>query len=94
MWFLRDGLKIPARRYATIASGKTSLRGKKGPPLTLEHVGTFSAVYQGLGMNLLSNHMLLACSFYNEAERWRYGGISFVRPTVGSPLTMWRKKLL
>ncbi|KAL1587457.1 hypothetical protein WHR41_03847 [Cladosporium halotolerans] len=38
MWsLLRDGMKIPARRYATIASGKSSLRGKKGPPLTLEH---------------------------------------------------------
>lgn len=40
MWFLRDGMKIPARRYATIASGKSLLRGKKGPPLSLEHVGT------------------------------------------------------
>ncbi|GAB7326312.1 hypothetical protein MBLNU13_g10285t1 [Cladosporium sp. NU13] len=37
MWFLRDGMKIPARRYATIASGKSLLRGKKGPPLSLEH---------------------------------------------------------
>jgi hypothetical protein len=33
-------MKIPARRYATIASGKSLLRGKKGPPLSLEHVGT------------------------------------------------------
>jgi len=41
MWFLRDGMKIPARRYATIASGKSLLRGKKGPPLSLEHVGTW-----------------------------------------------------
>jgi hypothetical protein len=40
MWFLRDGMKISARRYATIASGKSLLRGKKGPPLSLEHVGT------------------------------------------------------
>lgn len=48
MWFLRHAMKFPAaRRYATIASGK-SLRGKKGPPLTLEHVGTLSIV-RGLG---------------------------------------------
>jgi hypothetical protein len=40
MWFLRDGMKFPVRRYATIASGKSLLRGKKGPPLSLEHVGT------------------------------------------------------
>jgi hypothetical protein len=49
MWFLRDGMKIPARRYATIASGKSLLRGKKGPPLSLEHVGTL-VLYQGLGV--------------------------------------------
>jgi hypothetical protein len=40
MWFLRDGMKISARHYATIAPGKSLLRGKKGPPLSLEHVGT------------------------------------------------------
>jgi hypothetical protein len=40
MWFLRDGMKICARHYATIAPGKSLLRGKKGPPLSLEHVGT------------------------------------------------------
>lgn len=54
MWFLRDGMKIPAiRRYATIASGKSSLRGKKGPPLTLEHVGTLLCCIPRLGLECL-----------------------------------------
>ncbi|KAM0691781.1 hypothetical protein Q7P36_007981 [Cladosporium allicinum] len=38
MWFLRNGMKFSARAaYATIAPAKSLLRGKKGPPLTLEH---------------------------------------------------------
>lgn len=54
MWFLRDGMKIPAiRRYATIASGKSSLRGKKGPPLTLEHVGTLLCCIPRPGLECL-----------------------------------------
>jgi hypothetical protein len=48
---MRNGMKFSARAaYATIAPAKSSLRGKKGPPLTLEHVGTlFSFIAKGLG---------------------------------------------
>ena len=66
MWLLRNGMKFSARAaYATIAPAKSSLRGKKGPPLTLEHVGTLSFNRQ------MSGHVFsdsLSFSFCNEAE--------------------------
>jgi hypothetical protein len=43
-------MKFSARAaYATIAPAKSSLRGKKGPPLTLEHVGTLSFIAKRSG---------------------------------------------
>lgn len=88
MWsLLRDGMKIPARRYATIASGKSSLRGKKGPPLTLEHVGTPSDAILFMRLRFI---VWLFCltkrrSLSNEAARWRCGGISSGRRIVRFP---------
>lgn len=84
MWFLRDGMKISARRYATIAPGKSLLRGKKGPPLTLEHVGTSAIPRSGRPD---CTHMCY--SSYKEDERWRCGEIVYELVTVCSHFLMW-----
>lgn len=80
MWFLRNGMKFSARAaYATIAPAKSLLRGKKGPPLTLEHVGTLSNIAKGLGAPILT---VYCCSSCNEAKCWRCGEMLYALSTV------------
>lgn len=76
MWFLRrNGMKFSAARaaYATIAPAKSSLRGKKGPPLTLEHVGTFSFLNRQRSGHTFFFLTTSCCSFCNGGGFWRCG---------------------
>jgi hypothetical protein len=80
MLYLRNGMKFSARAaYATIAPAKSSLRGKKGPPLTLEHVGTLFIHRQKFG-HAFSNNVF--CSSCNEAGFWRCGEMLYALSTV------------